>query len=97
MNLTHINGKGFLVAPRGEAQWVLNFRQSGELWLKRGADNARYVADEISGVEKIPVLREYLSRYRTTVQRYFSVQPESSDADYERIAHLHPVFQLRKA
>ena len=97
VNLTHIDGKNYLVAPRGEAQWVRNVRSSNELWLKRGSDDAQYVTEEITGHEKIRVLREYLRRYTTTVQRYFSVQPDSSDSEFETVAHLHPVFQLRKA
>ena len=96
VNLTHIDGKNFLVAPRGKAQWVQNIRASNELWLKRGSDDARYIVEEISGPEKTSVLREYLQRYSMTVQRYFSVQPGSSDPEFDAVAHLHPVFQLRK-
>ena len=96
VNVTHIDGEDFLVSPRGEAQWIRNVRVSGELWLRRGKDNARYRVEEVEGAQKIEVLREYLSRYATTVQRYFLVQPASPDEEFIKIAHRHPVMRIHK-
>ncbi len=96
VNLTYIDGETFLVSPRGETQWIHNIRSSGELWLKRGADNALYRVDEIEGPQKIDVLRVYLSRYNKTVQRFFAVQPGSREEEYEKIAHRHPVMRVQK-
>jgi deazaflavin-dependent oxidoreductase (nitroreductase family) len=96
VNLLVREGRTFLVAPRGETQWVRNVRAGGALSLKRGADEATYRASELAGEEKLVVLREYLRRYERTVQRYFAVTPESSDAAFADIAPRHPVFELRR-
>jgi hypothetical protein len=67
---------------------------------ERGADSARYSAHEVPIEQRGPILREYLSRYATTVQRYFTVKPTSTDEEFADIAHLHPTFvlkQLKKA
>jgi len=96
VNLLEHDGRTYLVAPRGETQWVRNVRAGGVLSLKRGADEATYHASEITGPEKVDILREYLTRYAMTVQRYFRVTPESPDAAFTEIARCHPVFELRR-
>ena len=37
VDLLELNGKQFLVAPRGRTQWVRNAEAAGEVTLKRGA------------------------------------------------------------
>src|SRR5581483_9515158 len=37
VNLMELNGKQFLVAPRGRTQWVRNAEAAGEVTLKRGS------------------------------------------------------------
>ncbi len=96
VNLLVREGRTYLVAPRGETQWVRNVRAGGVLRLKRGADEGTYRACELTGPEKLVVLRDYLGRYKPTVQRYFDVTPESSDAAFAAIAPRHPVFELRR-
>ena len=57
--LTH-EGRRYLVAPRGETQWVRNLRAAGtgELRLGRVAEGFR--GRELTDEEKVPVLRAYL-------------------------------------
>ena len=42
VNLTVINGKQFLVAPRGRTQWVRNAEATGEITLKRGSSRKEF-------------------------------------------------------
>jgi len=96
VNLLRIDGRDYLVAPRGETGWVRNVRASGELQLTRGSDDAVYAAREVPIAERVPILREYLARYTTTVQRYFTVDPSSTDDEYSRVAKRYPVFELKR-
>src|SRR5690242_15373895 len=42
VNLLEMDGKQFLVAPRGRTQWVRNAEASGEITLKKGSYRKRF-------------------------------------------------------
>src|SRR6202007_3092856 len=42
VNLLQVGGKKYLVAPRGQTQWVRNAESAGEVVLKRGSTRSRY-------------------------------------------------------
>jgi deazaflavin-dependent oxidoreductase (nitroreductase family) len=95
VNLLTLDGTRYLVAPRGNTQWVRNFRASGEgkLWLGKRAEP--FTATELTDDEKPPVLRAYLKRWKAEVGVFFGgVGPDSSEEDLRRIAPDHPVFRL---
>ena len=52
-------GKRFLVAPRGETQWVKNARASSEVWLKKGRSRRQYGLRGLEDREKTEILKEY--------------------------------------
>ena len=92
--LTH-DGHRYLVAPRGEAQWVRNLRVAGagELRLGRGTESFR--GRELSDDEKVPVLRAYLKRWKAEVGIFFEgTGPDSSDDQIRAIAPKHPAFEV---
>lgn len=94
VNVMEIGGKLLLVAPRGRTQWVRNAEASGEITLRRASFNKRFRLKEIVGPDKLPVLKEYLDRYHSAVQRYFTI-PEGSPAEaFAKVADRHPVFLL---
>lgn len=98
VNLLSVGGKRYLVAPRGLTQWVRNIRVSGggELWLGRRGEPFRAI--EISDVEKIPILRAYLKRWKMEVGAFFGgVAGDSPESDLRRIAPDHPVFRIEPA
>ena len=94
VNLLHVDGEKYLVAPRGEAHWVRNARASGEVWLKKGFRREHFLVKELSAPERPALLKEYLERYRTTVQRYFTVPAGSDKEAFDGISERHPVFRL---
>ncbi|HXW81134.1 MAG TPA: nitroreductase/quinone reductase family protein [Acidimicrobiales bacterium] len=96
VNLLALDGREYLVAPRGETQWVRNVRaDAGRLALVRGRHREERVARELSDDEKPPVLRAYLRRWKMEVGMFFDgVSAESSDEDINRVAPRHPVFVL---
>ena len=92
--LTH-EGHRYLVAPRGETQWVRNLRVSGTGTLLVGRRRERFGAVEVDDTAKPPVLRAYLRRWKAEVGVFFEgVGPQSSDGELARIAPRHPVFLL---
>jgi F420H(2)-dependent quinone reductase len=87
-------GKRFLVAPRGRTQWVRNAEASGEIWLKRGSYRQRFRLRALAAQEKAAILKAYLDRYKTAVQRYFPVRAGSSAAEFAPLAENYPVLEL---
>ena len=95
VNLLTLGKTQYLVAPRGQTQWVRNIRASDEGELLLGNRVQRFKAIEISDDEKVPILREYLKRWKFEVGVFFGgVSAESSDEELRRIAPDHPVFRV---
>jgi deazaflavin-dependent oxidoreductase (nitroreductase family) len=96
VNLLTLDGREYLVSPRGETQWARNVRaDGGRLVLVLGRHRDERVVRELPDDEKAPVLRAYLRRWKMEVGAFFEgVSAESSDEDLNRIAPKHPVFLL---
>lgn len=95
VNLLTVDGKRYLVAPRGHTQWVRNIRAAGEGRLLLGRRAERFTATELTDDEKPPLLRAYLKRWRMEVGVFFGgVGPESTEEELRRIAPDHPVFRI---
>jgi deazaflavin-dependent oxidoreductase (nitroreductase family) len=95
VNLLTYQGRQYLVSPRGHTQWVRNIRVSGEGELVLGRRTQRFKAIEVPDDEKVPLLREYLRRWKFEVGMFFGgVSAESSDEELKRIAPDHPAFRV---
>lgn len=95
VNPLSLEGARFLVAPRGNTQWVRNLRVAGEGELLLGRRREHFRATELSDADKEPILRGYLRRWKWEVGRFFDgVGPDSTREEIERIAPDHPVFRL---
>ena len=98
VNLLAYEGKEYLVAPRGQTQWVRNIRVSGTGELLLGSKAQPFRAVEIADSEKIPILRAYLKRWKAEVGVFFSgVSADSPEPELRRIAPDHPVFRVEAA
>jgi F420H(2)-dependent quinone reductase len=98
VNLLSYEGQRYLVAPRGQTQWVRNLRVAGSGELLLGKRAEPFQAFEIDEAEKVPILRAYLKRWKTEVGRFFSgVGPDSPEESLRRIASDHPVFRVEVA
>jgi deazaflavin-dependent oxidoreductase (nitroreductase family) len=92
--LTH-EGTQYLVAPRGETQWVRNLRVAGDGVLLLGRRRQAFTAVELADAEKPELLRAYLKRWKAEVGVFFDgVSATSPDSEVERIAPRHPVFRI---
>lgn len=95
VNLLRYDGAEYLVAPRGQTQWVKNLRASGQGRLRVGRRTQTFNVVELQNDEKPPLLRAYLKRWKFEVGIFFAgVGPDSSVEELRRIAPDHPVFRL---
>jgi deazaflavin-dependent oxidoreductase (nitroreductase family) len=99
VNLLELDGRDYLVSPRGDGQWVKNVRSNGgRLDLLLGHRRVGYTAHELSDDEKSPVLRAYLRKWKMEVGMFFDgVTAESDESEVQRIASSHPIFVLTRA
>jgi len=95
VNLLAFDGNHYLVAPRGETQWVRNLRAAGDGVLILGSKRQPFTAAELTDADKPVVLRAYLKRWKAEVGVFFDgVSATSSAAEVDRIAPHHPVFRI---
>lgn len=95
VNLLTREGERYLVAPRGHTQWVRNIRVAGGGELRLGRKAEKFTITELTGTEKLPVIRDYLDRWGWEVGRFFD-EPIKNIAD-DRLAALAPglpVFRI---
>jgi deazaflavin-dependent oxidoreductase (nitroreductase family) len=93
VNLLELDGKKFLVAPRGRTQWVRNAEAAGEVTLKRG-DRHRFRLRPLNDFEKPQVLKAYLTNYKSAVQKFFPIRPEAPLEEFAKIGEGYPAFEL---
>jgi deazaflavin-dependent oxidoreductase (nitroreductase family) len=96
VNLLTFEQHRYLVAPRGETQWVRNLRaDGGQGTLLLGKRREDFAATELQDDDKPLLLRAYLTRWKAEVGMFFEgVGPDSSDEELRRIAPGYPVFRL---
>ncbi len=70
INLLEFKSRRFLVAGRGQTQWVRNAEAAGEVVLKKGKTRQLFHLRPIPDKEKPEILKAYLDRFKRTVQRY---------------------------
>lgn len=95
VNLLNYDGRRYLVAPRGQTQWVRNLRAVGTGELRVGRRTETFRGRELTDEEKVPVLRAYLKRWKAEVGIFFEgTGPGSSDDQIRAIAPKHPAFEV---
>jgi deazaflavin-dependent oxidoreductase (nitroreductase family) len=94
VNVLTLDGRRWLVAPRGRTQWVRNVEVSGTAVLRRGRRFERVRLRAVADADKPPILSAYLDRFRTTVQRYFPVTAGSPAQAFATLAPRYPVFEI---
>ena len=94
IDVLEIDGRRFLVAPRGRTQWVRNAEASGEVILKKGSSRQTFGLRLLAEEEKLPILKAYLDRFKAEVQRYFPIQAGSPPDAFQQVARDYPGFEL---
>jgi deazaflavin-dependent oxidoreductase (nitroreductase family) len=95
VNPLEIGGKRYLVAPRGETEWVRNLRAARGGELRLGRHREPIGVEDLPDDLKPPILREYLRRWKMETGKFFDgVTVESPESELRRIASRHPVFRV---
>jgi deazaflavin-dependent oxidoreductase (nitroreductase family) len=98
VNLLELDGQRFLVAPRGQTQWVRNIRVAGTAELRLGRRVEPIAVDELDDAAKPEVLREYLRRWKAEVKMFFDgIDEHATDEQLLAVAPGFPVFAVRAA
>ena len=87
VNVLELEGQRYLVAPRGDTEWVRNLRAASRGELRRRAGAEAFRATEVPDSEKPRIIDAYLARWGYQVRRYFDELPQPSD---------HPVFRIQR-
>jgi deazaflavin-dependent oxidoreductase (nitroreductase family) len=87
VNVLELDGQRYLVAPRGDTQWVRNLRATGRGELRWCGRVEPFRATETPDNEKPRVIEAYLARWGYQVKGYFKALPNPAD---------HPVFQIQR-
>jgi deazaflavin-dependent oxidoreductase (nitroreductase family) len=94
VNVLVLDGRRYLVAPRGYTSWVRNALASGTVVLAKGRRRDELRVRPLSAEEKPAVLKAYLDRFKLSVQRYFPVPAGSPETAFEPLVDRYPVFEL---
>ena len=95
VNPLRVAGQRYLVAPRGQTQWVRNLRAAGSGELRKGRGAEPFIATEVADADKPPILRAYLKAWAWEVGRFFDgVDASSPDERLAEIAPGFPVFRI---
>jgi deazaflavin-dependent oxidoreductase (nitroreductase family) len=95
VNVLTIGDRRYLVAPRGQTQWVMNVRAAGGCTLRVGRRAETVRLAELDHDRKPEVLRPYLRRWKWEVGQFFDgVGADSTDEQFLAIAPNHPVFEI---
>jgi hypothetical protein len=95
INVLTVDGRDYIVSPRGDTQWARNARSAGVVemgprWRSRDVRIAE-VADEA----KPPLLKRYLDRWYWEVKGHVGgLTPQSTDDEMRSAAPSIPVFEL---
>jgi deazaflavin-dependent oxidoreductase (nitroreductase family) len=85
VNVLELEGERYLVAPRGETEWVRNLRAAGECELRRRSGSERCRVEEVPPAARARLIQAYLERWGWQVRSQFAALPDPAD---------HPAFRL---
>lgn len=98
VNPLPLAGDRYLLAPRGETEWVRNIRVSGGGALLRGRRSESITVAEVPDADKLPIIRAYLKVWAWEVGAFFEgLSATSSDDEVRAVAAGFPVFRITES
>ena len=94
VNPFELNGRTYLLAPRGTTQWVRNMRVAKEGELRSGRKARHFTAEEVPDKDKLPLMRLYMDKWSWEVKGFLGIDAKASDEEIKRILPDHPAFVL---
>src|SRR5580692_10181829 len=97
VNPLSLDGTRYLVAPRGNTQWVRNLRAVGSGELRIGRRAEPFTATEVADDDKPAILRAYLKRWKFEVGVFFDgVDDKAPEEKLREIAPGYPIFRIEQ-
>jgi deazaflavin-dependent oxidoreductase (nitroreductase family) len=87
-------GQRYLVAPRGNTEWVRNVKAAGGEAILKRRKAERVRLEEVPVEQRAPVIKSYLKKTALVTKREFGIDPEAPLEEFEKIAERHPVFRI---
>ncbi len=95
VNLLTVDGRDYLVSPRGNTQWARNARAAGFVEMGPRWRSRRVRITEVADDAKPHLLGPYLDRWYWEVKGHVGgLTPQSSSQDLRAAAPSIPVFEL---
>ncbi|BBZ28772.1 hypothetical protein MMAD_30670 [Mycolicibacterium madagascariense] len=95
VNLMTVDGRRYVVSPRGNTQWARNTRAAGRVELGPRWRRHEVRAVEVADDDKPALLRRYLDRWYWEVKGHVAgLTPTSTDDEVRAAAASIPVFEL---
>lgn len=95
INLLIVDGRKFVVSPRGNTQWARNARSAGTVEMGPRWRGRQVRIIEVTDDAKPPLLKRYLDRWYWEVKGHVAgLTPEATDDEMRAAAPLIPVFEL---
>jgi hypothetical protein len=95
INLLTVDGRDYLVSPRGNTQWARNARAAGVVEMGPRWRSREIRIAEVADEAKPELLRRYLDRWYWEVKGHVGgLTPRSTDEELRATAPTIPVFEL---
>ncbi|MDG4666942.1 nitroreductase/quinone reductase family protein [Mycobacterium sp. 236(2023)] len=95
VNPLTVDGRRYLISPRGNTQWVRNARAAGEVEMGPRRRSRSHAIVEVSDDAKPELLKPYLERWFWQLKGHIGgLTPDSSRVEMRRVAPSIPVFEL---
>ena len=97
INLLSVDGRDYVVSPRGNTQWARNARAAGAVEMGPKWRSREVRIAEVADDAKPQLLKRYLDRWYWEVKGHVGgLTPESTDAELRAAASSIPVFELSR-
>ena len=95
INLLTVDGRDYVVSPRGNTQWARNARAAGAVEMGPRWRSREVRIAEVDDDAKPQLLKRYLDRWYWEVKGHVGdLTPESTDDEMRAAAPSIPVFEL---
>ncbi|BBY30071.1 nitroreductase family deazaflavin-dependent oxidoreductase [Mycolicibacterium sediminis] len=95
VNVLEVDGRRYLVSPRGNTQWARNARAAGQIEMGSRRRSRVVNVTELADDAKPAIIAPYVDRWHWEVKGHVAgLTPESSAAEIRAAAPSIPVFEL---
>ena len=88
------DGQRYLVAPRGNTEWVRNVKAAGGQVVLKRRKSEQVRLQEVPVEQRAPIIQAYLKKTARVTKREFGIEPDAPGDEFQRIAPDHPVFRI---